>query len=145
MFLSTQTETLETLWAYVFLVLSIFPPTKETHFKVNSNYARATFFDVFSLSLLQTLNRYLFISKEHKQNGHFPDDYSYIFRFMTSHNCFDEILVNNLMRGKVASNEISLLYARQGITWKECQNNSNALLYFSSAKLYSTNHHAKLI
>ena len=112
LFTSAKTKTLEALWVSVFLVAT-FLPTRNTHFKVNNKYTRATFFNIFSLSLLQILNRCFSIKKDHKQNGHFPDDYSYIFRFMISATM--KYKPNNSMRrgkfdGKVAFNQIFLRY-----------------------------------
>ena len=97
-------------------VLSIFPPTKETHFKVNNRFTRTTFFDVCLIVFIADFEQvdWLLPLRKHKQNGHFSDNYSYIFRFMISRNYFDEILANNLMRGKVASNQRFLLYASKG-------------------------------
>ena len=125
LFTSTKTKTLEALWVSVFLVATLLP-TRNTHFKVNNKYTRATFFNIFSLSLLQILNR-CFSIKDHKQNGHFPDDYSYIFRFMISATM--KYKPNNSMRkgkfdGKVAFNQIFLRYTTKDhikIVWKQEQ------------------------
>ena len=97
-------------------VLSIFSPTKETHFKVKQIHKSNLLWCLFHCLYCRLWTGWLAltIKKEHKQNGHFSDDYSYIFRFMISRNYFDEILANNLMLGKVASNQIFLLYASKG-------------------------------